>query len=87
MRIAPITPILPLRNDASTNSDKRRKITLHDYCTTDPLQIETDSISTVITSTIGNSTYSTVVLNNGCRIGVLESRDYIENVLSFTKKK
>lgn len=61
---------------------KKQTLILNDYCTGEPVEIYLDAIKHVITSRIGTMVYSTIVCNNGQRIGVEQKEDYIKNRLA-----
>ncbi len=60
-----------------------KTLILNDYCTGDVVEIYKDAIKNIITSRVGNMAYSTLICDNGQRVGVMQSEKYIREVLAM----
>lgn len=64
---------------------KNDTLVLNDYCTTELIEVKKDAIKHVISSRIGNMVYSTLICDNGHRVGVMQSEQYIKERLAEKK--
>lgn len=59
-----------------------KKLILNDYCTGERLEIYADAVKQVIKSRIGTMEYSTLVCDNGYRVGVEQKEEEVKKLLA-----
>lgn len=60
----------------------KKLLILNDYCTGERLEIYSDAIKQVVKSRIGTMEYSTLVCDNGYRVGVEQKEDEVKKLLA-----